>query len=271
VTLGDLKERLDRRPSNPFFSDVPKSARVRKRYLIGTSARSGSTYLCSRLCDSGALGFPMEFINESYIYEFERVFPNPSLNDYERYLANHFCSSEGVFGIKSDYYRFEEALRLGLLSSLIQPLDLVIHLWREDYVAQAVSFHLAKETNVWHSRDLFGRNLEDLHAAVPYSARAIKEHARSIVNQEYWWRWYIRTSGAPALDLSYESLLQDLGGVVRQLSEALDVDAPEMLPSSRAISRATSDVSRSWCDRFRDECEDFVEFWDEHRGLITAQ
>ncbi len=270
MTLGDLKARLSGRPSNPFFQGVPSSERVRKRYLIGTSARSGSTYLCSRLCDSGALGFPMEFINESYIYEFERVFPNPSLDDYERYLASHFCSADGVFGIKSDYYRFEEALRLGLLRSLLQPLDLVIHLWREDYVAQAVSFHLAKETNVWHSRDLFGRDLEELHAQVPYCARAIKEHARSIVNQEYWWRWYLRVSGVPGIDLSYESLLTDVGGAIRRLSEALEVDAPPTPTSSRVISRATSEVSRSWCERFRDECDDFVDFWDEYRGLITA-
>src|SRR5512146_1986599 len=104
-----------------------------KRYLIATTGRTGSTLLCSRIAEYGDLGFPNEFLNESYITEFERLFPNPSLGDFERYISHAFTSQNGTFGLKSDWWRFRLAQESQLLRAFYEPLDLVVWLKREDF------------------------------------------------------------------------------------------------------------------------------------------
>ena len=267
--LERLRDRLAPRPASPFFARMAEVAPT-KRYVIATSARSGSTFLCARIADYGELGFPMEFINESYISEFDRLFPHPSLADYERYITASFASQSGIFGVKTDWWRFQEARKLGLFEHLLQPLDLVVHLRRDDFVAQAVSLALAVETEVWHGRDVHEQALDAWHAEVAYDAAKVKQHARNILNQEYYWRRFIAETGAPAMDLVYEDVTKDVDGAIRNLADAFDLRLRSKPARSDAIRQSKSGVAKQWSDRFKEECEDFVSFWTEYRGLITA-
>lgn len=266
--LAWLSERLGRREDNPFFARVPGRDPV-KRYLIATTGRTGSTLLCSRIAEYGGLGFPNEFLNESYIAEFDRLFPNPSLGDFERYVAHAFSSAEGVFGMKTDWWRFREARRLELFRSFYEPLDLIVHLKREDFVGQAVSLALANETQVWHTRDLAGSTLETRHAGVVYQASEIKAQARNILNQEYHWRRYFAETQAPIMELTYEELAGDVDKSIRAIADAFDLRLSSR-NSRPVIEKARSSVAEAWRDRFLEECEDFVGFWTEYRGLISA-
>ncbi|MEO8114708.1 MAG: Stf0 family sulfotransferase [Phenylobacterium sp.] len=268
--LAVLKDQLAKRPGSPFFSRAAGGAEPRRRYLIATTGRTGSTFLCSRISDYACLGFPMEFLNEGYIGQFEAVFPNPSLQDFEAFVGANFCSEQGVFGLKSDWWRFRRAEELEALQSLVQPLDLIVYLYRQDFVAQAVSLALAVETQVWHSRDVADRSLEDLHGEVAFDAAAIKEHARNILNQEYYWQQYIKQSEVRCLSLSYEAVAGDVDAAVRSIARALDQKLGPAPPPSSVIERRRSAISLGWIDRFYDECDDFVDFWTEHRGLISA-
>jgi LPS sulfotransferase NodH len=267
--LDLLRDRLGKRPSSPFFTRLP-AERPTKRYLIATTGRSGSTFLCSRIADYGELGFPMEFLNESYISEFDRLFPNPSLEDYERYITGSFASRQGIFGLKTDWWRFNEARKLGLFGTLIEPLDLIVHLKRDDFVAQAVSMALAVETNIWHDRDVNSDSLDAWHANCVYDAGKIKEHARSLVNQEYYWRNFIAESGAPSIELVYEEISKDIDRAIQSLADAFDLRLGAKPPKAEAVRQAKSTVAKEWTARFREDCEDFIEFWREYRGLITA-
>lgn len=267
--LDLLRDKLGRRPASRFFAGV-EAAPVRKRYIIATSARSGSTFFCSRIADYGDLGFPMEFLNESYISEFDRIFPNPNLADYERYVTSAFASRSGILGVKTDWWRFDEARRLGLFGALLDPVDLIVHLRREDFVAQAVSLALAVQTDVWHDRDVLAGSVDERHAQATYDARAIKAHARHLLNQEYYWNRYIAETHAPAIDLCYEQISRDVDGAIQSLADAFDLRLDKAPKPSDAIRQSRSGVSRAWCERFREECGDFVDFWTEYRGLITA-
>jgi LPS sulfotransferase NodH len=269
--LALLRDRFAMRPGNPFFARFGPVPEPRKRYLIATSARSGSTFLCSRISDYGDLGFPMEFLNESYIAEFDRLFPNPNLEDYQRYIGAAFTSDLGVFGLKTDWWRFQEARQAGFMDPLIgQPFDLIVHLRRRDFAAQAVSLCLAVESNVWHARDVHQAELDPWHSRVAYDAAKIKHHARNILNQEYHWRRFIAASGAPAVEVDYEDVARDVDVAIRRLAEAFEVRLTATPPRRPAIQQATSSVARAWRDRFHEECEDFVAFWSEFRGCISA-
>jgi trehalose 2-sulfotransferase len=266
-----LRDRLAGRPPSPFFATYAGAQPPAKRYLIATTARSGSTFLCARIADYGELGFPMEFLNESYVAEFDRLFPNPSLEDLEHYVAASFTSRSGIFGVKTDWWRFQEARNLGFLDGLVgKPFDLVVHLRRRDFVAQAVSLALAVETDVWHGRDVHQDDLQAWHQGVGYDAKKLEGHARNILNQEYYWRGYIESSGAPHIEMDYEDVARDVDGAIKAVAEAFRVRVTVRPPRSEAIRQARSDVARRWRDRFAEECGDFVAFWTKHRGLISA-
>lgn len=267
--LEVLGERLRGREDNPFFARLPASTAPVRRYMIATTARTGSTLLCSRIAEYGRLGFPNEFINESYISEFDRLFPNPSLDDFERYVGRAFSSAEGVFGLKTDWWRFFEARKLAMFRSFYEPLDLIVHLRREDFVAQAVSLALAVGSEAWHARDAGPGGLEARHQALSYDARSIKAHARNILNQEYHWRRFFAESPARVMEMSYEDVAADVDGGVQAIADAFNLRLGRRVSEPR-LEKGGSSTAAAWRDRFREECADFVSFWSEHRGLITA-
>jgi LPS sulfotransferase NodH len=267
--LEALGERLRKREDNPFFARLPASTAPARRYLIATTARTGSTLLCSRIAEYGRLGFPNEFINESYISEFDRLFPNPSLADFERYVGRAFSSTEGVFGLKTDWWRFQEARKLALFRSFYEPLDLIVHLRREDFVAQAVSLALAVESEAWHARDAGPGGLEARHQGLSYDARSIRAHARNILNQEYYWRRFFRESRTRVMELSYEEVARDVDSGVPAIADAFQLRLGRRAAEPK-MERGGSSTAVAWRDRFVEECDDFVAFWREHRGLITA-
>ena len=268
--LATLRDRLNARPPAAFFSQAKPEPAPRRRYLIATSARTGSTLLCSRIAEYGQLGFPMEFLNESYIAEFDRLFPNLNLQDFEGFVQSRFASSRsGVFGLKTDWWHFREARELGLFESFFSPLDLLVHLTREDFVDQAVSLALAVNTGVWHLRDAF-TNAESAHATQAYDQREIKRHIRNILNQEYHWRQFYKGLETPVIETTYEQLVRDMDDTIGQIAAAFDLRLPPKRNVPPATERTRTRVAAEWADRFREECEDFVGFWREYRGLATA-
>jgi hypothetical protein len=82
TVLERLSAALLGRPPSPFFARNRGGARAARPYLVATAGRSGSTFLCARIAEYAELGFPREFLNESFLAEFDRIFPNPNLADY---------------------------------------------------------------------------------------------------------------------------------------------------------------------------------------------
>jgi LPS sulfotransferase NodH len=265
--LEVLGQRLRERQDNPFFARLSASGVPVRRYMIATTARTGSTLLCSRIAEYGRLGFPNEFLNESYISEFDRLFPNPSLADFERYVGSAFASSEGVFGLKTDWWRFHEARKLALFRSFYEPLDLIVHLTREDFVAQAVSLALAVEGRAWHAREAGPGGLEARHRELSYDAAAIKGHARNILNQEYHWRQFFEESQAPVMELSYEDVACDVDRGVLAIADAFNLRLGRRV-AAPTLEKGGSSTGAAWRARFLEECRDFVSFWSEHRGRL---
>lgn len=268
--LAKLRDRLGARRASAFFTQAAAPSSVTRRYLIATSGRTGSTYLCARIAEYGQLGFPMEFLNTSYIAEFDRLFPNPSLEDFERYVASQFSSAAtGVFGLKTDWWHFQEANQLAMFPSFMQPLELIVHLRREDFVAQAVSLALAVNTGVWHLRDALA-TAEGAHAGQFYDPVAIKHHARNILNQEYYWRQHFKQVDVPIIEATYEQVATDVDQTIARIAAAFDIELPARRNAMPDYTVTRSSIAQQWADRFHAECEDFVSFWREYRGLVSA-
>lgn len=269
--LQRLAESLSARPPSAFFRRDLGARHPDKRYLIATTGRSDSTFLCNRIADFGVLGYPMEFLNESYIAEFDRLFPNPNLRDYCHYVRGAFTSTALVFGLEADWWRFQLARELRLADELLGDIDLIVHVRCRDFVAQAVSLSLAAETGVWSDRDVGTDQLDDLHANAVYDAKTIKGHARNILNQEFHWRRFIAAAGAPCLVLVYEDIAANVDAAVRRIAEGLGVPIGGALRTSGRVPAKDSEIAQDWGLRFQKECEDFVTFWTDERGPICKE
>ena len=265
-----LTEILQARRPSRFFERFAGFPGPSKRYMIATTARSGSTFLCSRMAEYGTLGYPNEFLNESYIAEFDRLFPEPNLSDFGNFILSSFTSPNGVFGFKADFWRFRQAMELGFLKSLYHPLDLVIFLKRDDFVRQAVSLALAVETNIWHGQNLPSSYVQERQKSVEYNPAKIKNHARNILNQEFYWRAYILNSGVDLFEITYESMSNSIDDIIKMLSEKMSIEF-KVLNSNPIIEKSTSDTGSIWIEKFHEECPEFIDFWHEFRGVISAQ
>jgi LPS sulfotransferase NodH len=274
VSEATILERLSAdllsRPPSPFFARGRNGVRAERAYLVATPGRAGSTFLCARIAEYGTLGFPREFLNESFLAEFDRIFPNPNLQDYEAFVLNDFASENGVFGVKSDWWRFQEARKLGLLNRVLDELELIVFLRRRDYVAQAVSGVLAAESGVWHGHEVMQDDLDPWHSAVAYDREKIERAARSILDEEFHWSRFIQRSGAPTLEFDYEDVSADVDAKIGVIAEALGVDAEPPAGRANTVRKGRSKTAVEWRDRFREESRGFLSFWEKNRGLMTA-
>jgi LPS sulfotransferase NodH len=268
--LAELNDRMARRPPSPFFAQVAQRPAPTRRYLVATSPRTGSPGLCARIAEYGVLGFPMGFLNPDYIGQFDRLFPNPSRDDFEAYVQRVFAGSGGdVFGMKVDWWHFHEARQLGAFGGLAAAPDVAVHLRREDFVAQAASYALAVKTGVWADEDRVAPDdvarLQDA-----YDRGEIARRVRDLLNQEYHWRRYFRTRPElPVIETTSEQVAADPDAVVARIAEAFGIALPPP-PNRRPEPPEPCPVIEAWTARFEAECESFVDFWREFRGLISA-
>jgi LPS sulfotransferase NodH/SAM-dependent methyltransferase len=249
-------ERPVRRLTDPrldFAGPVP----LRKSYVVASTDRSGSTFLCSMLWRTGVLGAPAEYWNYRNraksktigIQMMERL-GSSSPADYLTKLLACRTSANGVFGVNAHYFDFEEALnRFPKILERLSPLT-YIYIRREDKLAQAVSMVKATQTGAWVS--LANRKTEYLH----YDRDLISSCLTFIEQQDRGWsRWFESHQIAPFVVI-YESLAAHPAIIVRSIVELLGVqdDAPQQVLTP-TFEKQSDDTNREWIARYRRETE----------------
>ena len=131
--------------------DFPRSVPLRKSYIVASTDRSGSTFLCSLLWQTGILGAPAEYWNfrsrpgtKTIGMQMMERLNASSPGDYLKKLLACRTSKNGVFGVKTHSFDFKEVLgKFPKLLDMLAPVT-YIYIQRQDKVAQAVS--MAKAT-----------------------------------------------------------------------------------------------------------------------------
>jgi LPS sulfotransferase NodH len=230
--------------------DFREATPVSKAYVIASSFRSGSTYLCLCLWETGRLGAPWEYFNFDNAKRFMHArLAAGSAGDYLRKLAAIRTSPNGVFGIKCHFLHFQVALReYPPLLEIISPVRFV-YINRRDKVAQAVSLARALQTNAWFAFDK--------HETVPlfYSAEFIEECLQWVHKQtDNWFGWFAE-NGVDPLIVDYEDLLADKAAVVQKVMRFMEVegDKPEFVPLNRFPIPQSDGRNHDWIARFRAE------------------
>ena len=246
--------------------DFPNRVPLRRSYIIASSYRCGSTFLCSELWKSGVLGAPSEYLNTD---QASAVITTPretgrmmgrlgvsTPEDYFTKLLECRTSRNGIFGMKAHFHHFEPALIwYPRMLEALAPIT-YIYINRRDKVAQAVSMAKAMQTHAWISFDeVTGRTLR-------YDTDFVEQCAAELERQRLgWWRWF-ETSQITPFVVTYEDLIADTTGVVRSVVELMGAenDEPERV-SLPAVEKQSDEINMEWRNRFGQEKKGAQESW----------
>jgi LPS sulfotransferase NodH len=221
-----------------------------KSYIVASSYRSGSQYLCWRLWQTGLLGAPSEILNPTSEL---RVFMNrlkaSSPADYIAKLIARRTSRNGVFGIKAHFHHFQAFQNeYPQLLEVLAPVTYV-YISREDRAAQAVSMAKALQTDWWTSRMEEGPK-----PVLRYDREMIARCLEEIEQQDLNWRQWFEAQGITPFQVTYDKLTADATTVVRSFVEILGVqnDEPDDVDVPPAKKQA-DETNIEWIERFRRE------------------
>ena len=238
--------------------DLPGPVRLRKSYIVASTPRCGSTFLCSLLWQTGVLGAPSEYWNchksgarkTIGIRMMERL-EATSGPDYLTKLLACRTSKNGVFGVKVHFFDFQE-----VVSGFPQMLERLapvtfINIEREDKIAQAVSLARSLQTGTWTA----GSNKP--RPTVTYDRELISRCLGSLETQKLGWaRWFEANQINPHV-ITYEKLAADTAGVVSGIVKLIGAqnDEPHAI-QARTIERQGDGTNKEWAVRFKSEIQD---------------
>ena len=219
-------------------------------YFICATPRTGSSLLLGLLDSTGVAGHPESYFRapdeQSWADRWQ-------LGDYDypgfvRAARRAGTTGNGVFGAK---------LMWGTLTEVIAKLDPVtleqafgrtrfVHLWREDVVAQAVSWARAEQTSFWYVGDVNGNGHEP-----HYSATQIGELVTTIGEHNAGWRQWFASAGVVPHRVRYEDLVADMAGVTRGILDFLGLELPAGREITARHQRQSDALSLEWIARYR--------------------
>ena len=249
-----------------------------RAYLVLATPRSGSTLLCEMLGETGVAGRPLEhfevFAQTSLPRQPREYFEgveDPEILDLLPPLAPGTPAADpaadwwarileagtgpnGVWGGKLMWGHVEDLLARGRrldgladadLATLLQRLlgeATLIHVIREDTVAQAVSLWRAVQTQVWRGR-------ADDEAV--YRFAGIDHLRRGLEADERAWTAWLTEHRPDHHEVRYSELAADPAAVVAGALEAIGLpgDAVGSAPMERQGGRRSED----WAARYREE------------------
>ena len=187
----------------------------RKKVIIATSPRSGSFMLCRLMINAG-LGLPHEYFNPIHYRIIAPRLEIPRLRGhfkeedkpdlFGRYIDRLLSmrTLNGVFAAKIQFWQFRNFLNNSAGAALFAGAHF-IHLYREDVLGQAMSFHSAQVTGRW--------GFDDSVTTPPNpngdiaDPEGINHALNELLNEDREWRRIFAQNAIKPLSRSYEELV----------------------------------------------------------------
>lgn len=235
---------------NPRY-DLNHGRQPQKVYIVASSYRSGSTYLCHRLWETGVMGAPWEYMNnENDMRVMALRLGASNVVDYLTKLLACRTSRNGVFGVKAHFHHFEAALRAfpGMLKAM--PPAQFIFINRRDKIAQAVSMAKSIQTNAWMSL------IRPRRTPLFYSADFIEACLDEINAQAQGWIQWFAAHNVEPFHVDYEELLADPRRIVSDILALMDVaqDEPDRIILPK-VERQADGINADWIARYKADAE----------------
>ena len=204
----------------------PKQPQV--RYLVLSPQRTGSNYLCRRLCNvRGRFGLPSEYLNPPAVRMIvPRILPGlpidklPPLGRYMAALERIRTSEDGMFGIKvqpEQLYPHTGRETKGALE-FVRRFERLVLITRRDKLGQAISGAIAQSTEKWFNDGSTPvLNPQQRQMIMPLIARNL---ARYMVEEQAILS-IGRQSTIPLIRVEYEDIEADGQAVFREVADFL--------------------------------------------------
>jgi LPS sulfotransferase NodH len=236
-------------------------------YLLCSTPRTGSTWLCGLLESTRVAGRPASYFRKADENTYADGWGVPRSSDgtplyaeFVRAAKAAGTTDNGVFGARIMWgtmdevvlrlrtiYPAREGRDLELLTSAFGNLRFV-YLRRLDTLAQAVSWCRAEQTDVWHKTDRSDRSEQKQDPR--YDFDRINELVRMIVEHNLAWEQWFASVGVRPHSVLYEELERGPVEVTKGVLAFLELE----LAAGREIvgrhQRLGDLLSAQWIDRY---------------------
>lgn len=235
----------------------------RRSFLVCTTPRSGSGFLCDTLWRTGYFGKPDEyFCDKGYHPEYATDGDRRDLSGYIGKVHALSAGRNGVLGAKImrdhfvhllDLYRSAhtgETFSDLSIAGIIFANPRFIRLSRQNKLHQAVSLYRRRVTGVFHRRS----DVAQGNACPEPAIDELEVLIRWLEDQDSEWTSFFRNNGIEPLEIRYEQIRDDINAVVTRISDFLDVDLPRAFPMPESDYRPISDtLTETWIAAFENE------------------
>ncbi|WP_421724452.1 Stf0 family sulfotransferase [Bauldia sp.] len=225
--------------------DWPET-QTKKRYVVLSAPRTGSTMLCSALTASKRAGVPMEYLNPRRIELYRQLNGPVSLDRIWNDFLSRRTTPNGCFGLKlhAGQYRaaFSQSNALGRGLDFLNSFDRSILCSRRDKVGQAISNILARERGQWTVAASDSVRFDSREFRADDYDR-IEREIRSLEKTERFWRKKSKKLNHQTLEIEYEDLAKSPEDTIMNVFDFLGVDVSDdelPLPTTQKLPDAAN-------------------------------
>lgn len=249
---------------------MPNAAPDIDAYLICATPRTGSTLLCGLLESTGVAGRPESYFRQPDERSWAArwgIASAPgarfSYADYVRGARAEGRTPNGVFAARIMWGTLDEVI--GKLAatypdSPASDVDLLtrafgrtrfVYLWRQDVLAQGVSWLRAEQTGVWFQAAPAPSTPAETETEPRFDLGRISELTRMIDEHNAAWQSWFASSGVRPYQVRYEDLDADPVGVTLDVLGFLGLELPPGREVLVCHQRLADELNAEWIERAR--------------------
>ena len=240
-------------------------------YLICTTPRTGSTLLCDLMASTTIAGRPESYFREpdeqlwAARWDIVRSDGDFEYSEFVRAAVSAGRTDNGVFAARIMWGTLDYLVeRLGRVHAApaAGDLDLLklafghtgfVYLHRDDVLAQAVSWHRAEQTDVWHLADREESKQPEQEPRFDFDE--IHKLVQTIEAHNSAWRAWFASVGIQPHTVRYEDLDADPVGLAREILDPLGLELPPGRLIESRHRRLADELNAQWIDHYRAELE----------------
>jgi trehalose 2-sulfotransferase len=212
-------------------------------YMICTTPRSGSNYLCQLLASTGQLGNPIEYFNtRSRRKHTDAKYPKDR-NGQIDIIRSMGATPNGIYAVKVMPLQYRRAaMKVDLFREL--PNLKLVRLRRRDVLGQAISVARVRQTGLFRaSNRASGTSV--------YDFEDIGNCIQAVRARESMWDRLMLELGVQPLTLEYEDVMRDPQAAVDQIAALMGLATSPPIDPARVLVTVQRDrETDAWRQRF---------------------
>jgi LPS sulfotransferase NodH len=231
-------------PRFDSWLDAPMDPAIRPRqgYLICTTPRSGSTYLCDLLRTTGQLGNPHEYFSAWMMQRLGRPHRYGSIAEHLEFVHSHGCTPNGIFAAKIFRYNIGVLSPAAVMAAMGDPP--ILFLERMDLLGHAISFARSAVTRAFRAGEAEAK-------APEYDPVVIRDYLEMLIRDNAAWRLWFARQGITPLHVAYEDLVAEPQAAVDRIARHLGLAEPVPIdPAALQLRVQRDELNAEWRERF---------------------